>query len=97
MACQQEYAERNSTERDNTGMLPVDASRAGLGRLLRLAEGTEIVGPIIMLVSQDLAGHPHVLELAFPFSVLLMLSPVRDLHPEAPQSSTQTIDHPQFT
>lgn len=64
--------------------------------LLGLAEGTEIVGPVIsVLVSRDLTSYPRVSELALLCcrwrAAPLMLSPGRYLHPEAPQSCMWTI------
>lgn len=44
---------------------PCRCLESRFGKAAGLAEGTEIVGPIIMLVSWDLASYPHVLELAF--------------------------------
>lgn len=74
MVCQQEYTERNSTERDNN-VLPADACRASWERLLGLAGGTEMVGPITTC-SAEISLATHMLELLESST-----APARDLHP----------------
>lgn len=88
MACQQEYAERNSTKEATLRHAPCRCLESRFGKA-GLAKGKEIVGPVVsVLVSRDLgAALPCCRWRAAP----PMLSPGRDLHPEAPQSCVWTL------